>query len=89
MLDPSAVAGAGQVGAAEPLGDDALETLLPGRGQYPIRVGNEVPRRPPTDVALEPEVEQQLAPPLVGKLARRAAIEMEQILSRDSSYQIG
>jgi hypothetical protein len=38
-----------------------------------------VPRRPPADAVVERQLEQQLAPALVGKLARRAAIEAEQI----------
>jgi hypothetical protein len=63
----------------EPLGDDALETILAGRGQHPLRLADEVPRRPPAGAAIQPELEQQLAPTLVGKLARRAAIEVEQI----------
>jgi len=67
----------GRVGAAEPLGDDALETMLPGRGQHPLRPADEVPRRPPAEVVVV--VEEKLASALVGKLARRAAIEMDQI----------
>jgi hypothetical protein len=52
---------AGQVGPAEPLGDDARESMLPGRGQHPLRLADEVPRRPPADAVIEPELEQQLA----------------------------
>ena len=46
-LDPGTVASAGQVRAAEPLRDDPLETVLPGRGQHRLCFGVEVARRPP------------------------------------------
>jgi hypothetical protein len=79
VLDPGAATHAGQIVAAESFGDDALQTMVPRRCQHPLGVADEVPRRPPADAVIEPEFEQQLAPALVGKLARRAAIEMEQI----------
>jgi hypothetical protein len=79
VLDPGGAADAWQIVAAEPLGDDALETMLPGRCQHSLRLADEVPRCPPARPVVERQFEQQLATALVGKLACRAAIEMEQI----------
>jgi hypothetical protein len=47
VLDPGSVSGAGQVSAGEPLGDDAFQTVIAGRGQHLLCLGNEVARRPP------------------------------------------
>jgi hypothetical protein len=79
VLDPGAVAGAWQIVAAEPLGDDALEAAVPGRGQHPRGLADEVPQRPPAPPVVERQIEQQLAPALVRELARRASVEVEQI----------
>jgi hypothetical protein len=79
VLDPGAAAHAGQVWAAEPLGDDTLEAALPSRGQDLLRVGDEVARRTPAVAVIEPKLEQQLAAALVRELARGAAIKVEQI----------
>jgi hypothetical protein len=66
VLDPGAVARAWQVRAAERLGDDALQSTLPGRGQHPFRVGNEVAGRLPAAHVVERQIEEKLAPALVG-----------------------
>jgi hypothetical protein len=79
VLDPGAAAHAWQIAAAEPLGDDAFEPMLPGRGQHPLGLADEAPRRPPARPVVERQIEQELATTLVGKLTRRAAVEMEQI----------
>ena len=49
-----------------------------GTQQHTVRLGHEVTRRPPAR-PVEDQVKQQLAPSLVGKLARRAAVEVEQV----------
>jgi hypothetical protein len=53
-LDPGAVAGTGDVGTVQPLGDDALEATRIGRGQDRLGLADEVARRAPGG-ALEPE----------------------------------
>jgi hypothetical protein len=79
VLDPGAVTHARQAGAAEPFGDDPFEAAFVGRGQHPVGVGNEVPRRAPAGPVVEREINEQLSPTFVGELAGRAAIEMEDI----------
>ena len=78
VLYPGAVARAGQVCAAEPLGDHALQTLFAGRGQHLVRLGYEVARRPPAR-PVERQIKQQLTPVLVGKPAGRVAIEVKHV----------
>jgi hypothetical protein len=79
VLDPDAAACAGEVGAAEPFGDHALEAALLGRGQHRLRAADEVTRRAPAQPVVEPQLEQQPTPALVRKLARGAPIEVEQV----------